>query len=924
MQAAWKAEADTAANAAEAQWEAQSQMQANQQEAIAGVPFSAGPSRPMASLANPPAFSYGKNPADSGLMGQDGEVPEVFVPLQGASPQQARSVKMQPPHLAVPQLQRADESDDEGMQQQGVAASATHRRPKVLVGPLDAAAEGPPQKPLSLPSVYYINMDEETDMKKRIEHEMGPYTNKLVRVPAVDKARVGACLDDGSCSRDPSAKVLGRDFLNTDGFLYWELHEKNIFSPGEFGCTFSHLRAAYQAYIDDEQTALIIEDDVSLEDMSHWPETIQDIVAEAPPDWGILQLWTNNPAFYKFYQRGQSVDEVPADAKNGFDPNSATCEANHYNRPAFVPWYDDVFENTGQYYGGLWSTMAYLINRKGMNSIITKLGVGPNRLGNLTLPVLADHLVFQVAKTYTYTRPLFRAFSRESTIQPSFHEGDAKIDPTKGRVESGDDPHWATDGLTNKFINQYWSDPLRSSQCPLTAAERSPLKLVVLATAAFSEAWIHDGNIEKLARGVEGTRVVLYAINAIDNKVADWHTGWTQKAERLGIANMVVSSKRNLDRGFESKLVSQLPLLNHIKQRVSYDYIFTIDGDISFAGADVHGLFRSIRSARPLIAQPTIRVPASLVGGNMFSWGSQWYKALNHDQASTCGSATEYDSPMIESQAAILSKTFLDWYHDELEQVARVQHEYQCDWGHDEMWCSAAARLSEKLPHSPPACVIIRHSVDHHDTKSIQKYQMHTNGGNFLSDCQTMEKAFQKDNIGGDGGDKGKVTRISIAALRDHTNLTCVNQWADLNGGGCKPPSHDNEQYSAVKSYRAFMQGQACHDLQDEKAAAEESYALTKLRRPNNPFISERVMGVPGAAGAAGAASVVPGAGAGVGAAADMLSKGRREFGPHFTPKMPLTQAPVAPVPPARSAVSEADLPTGLESLRKALRGPHQ
>jgi len=55
-----------------------------------------------------------------------------------------------------------------------------------------------------------------------------------------------------------------------------------------------------------------------------------------------------------------------------------------------------VFQNTGQYYGGLWSTMAYLINRKGMNSIITKLGVGPNKLGNLSLPVLADHLVFQV------------------------------------------------------------------------------------------------------------------------------------------------------------------------------------------------------------------------------------------------------------------------------------------------------------------------------------------------------------------------------------------------------------------------------------------------------------------------------------------------------------------------------------------------
>ena len=156
-----------------------------------------------------------------------------------------------------------------GMEQQGVAAggSASRRSPKVLVTE-DAAGDGPAQKPLSLPSVYYINMDAETEMRARIEREFKPYTKKLVRVPAVDKARVGACLDDGSCSRDPNAKVLGRDFLNTDGFLYWELHEKNIFSPGEFGCTFSHLRAAYQAYIDDEQTALVIEDDVSIEDMS--------------------------------------------------------------------------------------------------------------------------------------------------------------------------------------------------------------------------------------------------------------------------------------------------------------------------------------------------------------------------------------------------------------------------------------------------------------------------------------------------------------------------------------------------------------------------------------------------------------------------------------------------------------------------------
>ena len=53
-----------------------------------------------------------------------------------------------------------------------------------------------------------------------------------------------------------------------------------------------------------------MEDDIVVDDMPHWTETIQDVVAEAPPDWGILQLWTNNPAFYKYIHQGQSGDQV--------------------------------------------------------------------------------------------------------------------------------------------------------------------------------------------------------------------------------------------------------------------------------------------------------------------------------------------------------------------------------------------------------------------------------------------------------------------------------------------------------------------------------------------------------------------------------------------------------------------------------------
>ena len=109
----------------------------------------------------------------------------------------------------------------------------------------------------------------------------------------------------------------------------------------------------------------------------------------------------------------------------------------------------------------------------------------------------------------------------------------------------------------------------------------------------------------RLARGVEGTRVVIYAINAIDNKVAEWHTGWTQKAERLGIANMVVSSKRNLDRGFESKLVSQLPLLAQLLQFPSLEVVrlhldlvrltvLLLLGEASLDGAQVQQLLAEL------------------------------------------------------------------------------------------------------------------------------------------------------------------------------------------------------------------------------------------------------------------------------------------------------------------------------------------
>ena len=45
---------------------------------------------------------------------------------------------------------------------------------------------------------------------------------------------------------------------------------------------------------------------------------MQDVVAAAPPDWDILQLWTNNPSFYEYFQRGRE-EGIPPMAKEGVD-----------------------------------------------------------------------------------------------------------------------------------------------------------------------------------------------------------------------------------------------------------------------------------------------------------------------------------------------------------------------------------------------------------------------------------------------------------------------------------------------------------------------------------------------------------------------------------------------------------------------------
>ena len=104
-------------------------------------------------------------------------------------------------------------------------------------------------------------------------------------------------------------------------------HATGLYKLTELACTLSHLKAIRQAYEDGAPTALIMEDDASLEyvcesappthararllsyrlcparcvarwQYPQWDSSLAELIDAAPSGWQVLQLATNNPDFY--------------------------------------------------------------------------------------------------------------------------------------------------------------------------------------------------------------------------------------------------------------------------------------------------------------------------------------------------------------------------------------------------------------------------------------------------------------------------------------------------------------------------------------------------------------------------------------------------------------------------------------------------
>jgi GR25 family glycosyltransferase involved in LPS biosynthesis len=221
------------------------------------------------------------------------------------------------------------------------------------------------------PTFYFINLDKSINRKQRYEERLSKYPNvHTERIPAITPHDIKKY----KIYISPSCKI------NT------EL---------EIACTLSHLKSIFTAYKNltynisknknTNNYAMITEDDLLILEMPNWSK----LVNSAPRDWEILQLVASGPL-----------------AEHMYNKNTLEWQPHIHN---------------------MWCCAAYLINLKGMITILNSCVPEYKTIDNwndITIINLdhnntncaADHIIYSLANTYTYTNPLFNVEGIDSTI----------------------------------------------------------------------------------------------------------------------------------------------------------------------------------------------------------------------------------------------------------------------------------------------------------------------------------------------------------------------------------------------------------------------------------------------------------------------------------------------------------------------------
>ena len=207
--------------------------------------------------------------------------------------------------------------------------------------------------------IYWINLDRSPDRRKRMKKMFKDPAfkgKKIIRISAVDGK--GPDID----------QVLNANF---DGM------QPEKFTKVEYACTLSHLNTIREFSKSNDQVALIMEDDMTLEYKKYWKKSAKELMDEAPSDWETIQLCINS-------------NTIP--------------------RKMYTKQKGDTYFSTG----------SYIINQAGAKKILNKTG-SIYRL-NANIGHSADVYLYLIANTYVYKYPFFTyKYETRSTIHQN-HE----------------------------------------------------------------------------------------------------------------------------------------------------------------------------------------------------------------------------------------------------------------------------------------------------------------------------------------------------------------------------------------------------------------------------------------------------------------------------------------------------------------------
>lgn len=210
--------------------------------------------------------------------------------------------------------------------------------------------------------VYWINLDRAKDRCKHMEKNV---------------------LNDDMFKHKKVVRIKAIDYKDNNLDKYFKIAFNYKTTNTEYACLASHLETIRTFSKTDYQTALIFEDDVSLDYKKYWTKSIQQVIHNAPKDWEILKLciWP-----YINFKSEYTLWKPECKYKNG------------------------MFENKAD-----WGCIAYVINGKGAKKLMDKLYIDNKYDLSNSIAIVADYLLYTFLRTYTYKYEFFPSRKNNNT-----------------------------------------------------------------------------------------------------------------------------------------------------------------------------------------------------------------------------------------------------------------------------------------------------------------------------------------------------------------------------------------------------------------------------------------------------------------------------------------------------------------------------